>query len=54
MVIEIIATIGIVALALFILIKNLKKKTSGKCDCSCCTSKCARYDENNIDKNKKS
>ncbi|GAA0738267.1 FeoB-associated Cys-rich membrane protein [Clostridium oceanicum] len=49
MVIEIIATIGIVALAFFIFIKNLKKKASGKCDCSSCTSKCARYNENNKD-----
>lgn len=39
---EILITIIIAILAIFILFKNLKKKSKG-CNCGSCTSKCPNY-----------
>ncbi len=39
---EVIVTILIVIAAVFIIYKNLKKKSKG-CNCACCTSKCPSY-----------
>lgn len=44
---EIFITILIVALSAFILVGNAKKKISGKCDCSSCSSHCSMYEEQN-------
>ncbi len=43
---EIIITIGIVALAAFFLYKSAKKKAKGGCTCDNCTSLCPLYDKN--------
>ncbi len=45
---EILITIIIVVLAIFILFKNLKKKSKG-CNCGSCTSICPNY-VNSIEK----
>ena len=36
MLIEILITVIIVAFAVFILVRNIKRKASGKPDCDCC------------------
>lgn len=38
---EIIIAIVIILLAIYILAKNIKKKTSGQCDCSSCPTGCS-------------
>ncbi|KAA5806355.1 FeoB-associated Cys-rich membrane protein [Thermoanaerobacterium thermosaccharolyticum] len=43
MVVEIIITSAIVALAVFILYKNIKKSTSGQCNCGSCSSSCPKF-----------
>ncbi|WP_434642155.1 FeoB-associated Cys-rich membrane protein [Thermoanaerobacterium thermosaccharolyticum] len=43
MVVEIIITSAIVALAVFILYKNIKKSASGKCNCGNCSSSCPKF-----------
>lgn len=43
MLIEILVTIVLVAFASHILYKNIKKKSSGGCDCSSCSSHCGNY-----------
>lgn len=43
MIIEILITVIIVAFAIFILIRNIKRKASGKPDCDCCNG-CAGGD----------
>jgi ferrous iron transport protein B len=40
---EIIIAVGIIAAAGFILFKDLKKSTSGKCNCGSCSSSCPKY-----------
>nr|WP_207670941.1 FeoB-associated Cys-rich membrane protein [Caloramator sp. E03] len=40
---ERIITIIIIITAIYILYKNIKKKSSGSCDCSSCTSHCQKY-----------
>lgn len=42
---EIFITILITALSAFILVRSAKKKISGKCDCSSCSSHCSMYEE---------
>ncbi|WP_078695423.1 FeoB-associated Cys-rich membrane protein [Caloramator quimbayensis] len=41
--VEIIITSLIAAAALYFLYKSIKKKASGKCDCSSCSSHCSKY-----------
>ena len=45
MVIEIVITVIIIFLALYIFIKNIKKKSKpgGGCDCGSCSTKCPTY-----------
>ncbi|MDI3311506.1 MAG: FeoB-associated Cys-rich membrane protein [Thermoanaerobacterium sp.] len=43
MIIEVIVTVAIVATAVFILYKNLKKSTSGQCNCGSCSSSCPKF-----------
>ncbi|MBP1745112.1 MAG: ferrous iron transport protein [Firmicutes bacterium] len=50
MYIEIIATVIIFSLAAVIFYKNVKRKASGKCDCSSCSSHCPYYKEKKEDK----
>jgi heterodisulfide reductase subunit C len=50
MLVEIIFTVIIVAIAVFIFYKNLKKSTSGQCNCGSCSSSCPKY---SISKEKK-
>jgi ABC-type nickel/cobalt efflux system permease component RcnA len=50
MYIEIIATVIIFSLAAFILYRSIKRKASGKCDCSSCSSHCPNYKEKKEDK----
>lgn len=45
MYIEVIATAAIFALAAFIFYRSIRKKASGKCDCSSCSSHCPYYKE---------
>ena len=47
---ELILTSGIVILAIFILYKNIKRKSQGKCDCGSCSSHCPQYKKDNNDK----
>ncbi|SKA74991.1 Virus attachment protein p12 family protein [Clostridium sp. USBA 49] len=47
---EIIITILLLALAIFIFYKNFKKSTKGECNCGSCSSSCPMY---NKEKNKK-
>ncbi|HHY77208.1 MAG TPA: FeoB-associated Cys-rich membrane protein [Clostridiales bacterium] len=42
---EIIITIGIVALAAYIFYRSTKKRTKGECECGCCSSQCPVYEE---------
>lgn len=45
--VEIIITIGIAALAVYIFAKNIKKKSkSGGCDCGSCSAHCPEYKTN--------
>ena len=37
---EILVTVGIVALAIFIIYKNIKTSSKGKCNCSGCSKDC--------------
>jgi ferrous iron transport protein B len=50
MAVEIIITAIVIAAAGFIFYKNLKKSTSGECNCGSCSKSCPKYD---ISKNKK-
>lgn len=43
MVIEILVTLLIIAAAGYIFFKDLKKSTSGKCNCGSCSSSCPMY-----------
>lgn len=43
MLVEIIFTILIIAIAVFIFYKNLKKSTSGECNCGSCSKSCPKY-----------
>ncbi|AFK85118.1 MULTISPECIES: FeoB-associated Cys-rich membrane protein [Thermoanaerobacterium] len=43
MVVEIIITSIIVVSAVFILYKNIKKSTSGQCNCGSCSSSCPKF-----------
>lgn len=47
---EIIITILLLGIAIFIFYKNLKKSTKGECNCGSCSSSCPMY---NKEKNKK-
>ncbi len=47
--IEVIITLVIVAAAAYILIKNLKGKKSGGCNCGSCSSKCPIYKDKKKD-----
>ncbi|EPY6472417.1 FeoB-associated Cys-rich membrane protein [Clostridium sporogenes] len=55
---EIIIAIVIILLAIYILAKNIKKKTSGQCDCSSCPTGCScsnkeeKEGKEQMDKNK--
>ncbi|SHF19282.1 FeoB-associated Cys-rich membrane protein [Clostridium fallax] len=40
---EIIITLVIVALAIFIIYKNLKRSSKGECNCNSCNSHCSKY-----------
>lgn len=42
---EIVITLVIVASATYILLKNLKSKKNGGCNCGSCSSKCPIYKE---------
>ncbi|MFA7572953.1 MAG: FeoB-associated Cys-rich membrane protein [Lutispora sp.] len=50
---EVIITIGIVLLAVFIFYRSAKKKTTGDCDCGSCTSHCPLYEERKANKSVK-
>lgn len=41
--IEIIFTLIVIAIAVFIFYKNLKKSTSGECNCGSCSTSCPKY-----------
>ena len=43
---EILITLILIALAAFILYKNVKKKASGGCDCGTCSAHCTKYNDN--------
>lgn len=49
MIIEIVITLLIVATAAYIIYKNIKNKTQGKCDCTSCSHNCqnCKKPENN-------
>jgi ferrous iron transport protein B len=40
---QIIITVAIIAFAVYLLYKNVKKKASGQCDCGSCSSHCSNY-----------
>lgn len=40
---EIIITVIVITIAIFIFYKNLKKSTSGECNCGSCSSGCPKY-----------
>ncbi len=46
MLIEILIAGILVASASYILYKNIKKKSSGGCDCGSCSSHCSHYKKN--------
>ena len=50
---EIIITIGIIALAVYILAKSVKKKATGQCDCSSCPTGCSCNHKQEKDKEQK-
>lgn len=41
--VEIIFTIIIIIIAVYILIRNIKNRSTGKCDCENCKSHCSNY-----------
>lgn len=41
-IIEIIATILIIAAALFLFVRSMKKKSCGQCDCGHCSESCSK------------
>lgn len=41
-IVEIIVTILIIAAALFLFVKSMKKKSSGQCDCGHCSESCSK------------
>lgn len=43
MFLQVIITVGIIAFAIYLLAKNIKKKASGQCDCGSCSSHCSNY-----------
>jgi hypothetical protein len=43
MFIEITFTVIVIAIAGYIFYKNLKKSTSGECNCGSCSSSCPKY-----------
>lgn len=43
--IEILVTGGILIASVVILVKQIKKKGSGECNCGSCASKCPNYKE---------
>lgn len=43
---ELLITTFIVLLSVYIIYKNLKKKSSGKCDCGSCSAKCPNRKQN--------
>lgn len=43
MFLQIIITVAIIAFAVYLLFKNVKKNASGQCDCGCCSSHCSKY-----------
>ncbi|WP_251859978.1 FeoB-associated Cys-rich membrane protein [Clostridium sp. Marseille-Q2269] len=49
---EIIIAIVIICLAVYILAKSLKKKTSGQCDCSSCPTGCSCCNKEGENKDK--
>lgn len=48
-IIEIIVTILIIGLALFLFVRSMKKKSCGHCDCGHCSESCSKL---NVKKNK--
>lgn len=40
---EILITILILSLSIFIIYKNIRKSTKGECSCSNCSSTCPKY-----------
>lgn len=47
MVKEIVITAVIVLAAVYIIYKNIRKSTSGQCNCGSCSSHCQYYKKNN-------
>lgn len=47
---ELVIGIGIVALAAYILVKNIKNKKKGGCNCGSCSSKCPMYKDSSQNK----
>lgn len=47
---EIIITVIVITIAIFIFYKNLKKSTSGECNCGSCSASCPK---NTMHKDKK-
>lgn len=47
---EKIITSLMIIVALYILIKHIRKKLSGKCDCNTCSSHCSMYKKKDKDK----
>lgn len=50
MLIEIIITVLVIAIAVFIFYKNLKKSTSGECNCGSCSAGCPKYNMHKLKK----
>lgn len=46
---EIIITLLIVLLSIFIIFKNILKSSKGDCNCSSCSSQCPKYKEKEDD-----
>ena len=46
---EILITIIIILLAIFIIFKNLSKSSKGNCNCGSCSSHCPKYKEKEDD-----
>lgn len=47
---EKIVTFLMIVISLYILIKHIRKKLSGKCDCNTCSSHCSMYNKENKDR----
>jgi len=43
---EIIATLGIVVLSLYIIVRKIQKTRKGDCNCGSCDTKCPMFDPN--------